>query len=346
MTWGGSGRDISRTLPVPYGPTAGTLGTWTPDRPRAPRYALAPMTSPADLQAQADALHWYHTIDLGHGVVTKGDSAQDEGTGILPDVTGRSVLDIGAWDGKYSFLAERAGASRVIALDHYAWGVDFAARGAYWAECIQAGALPDQSRDETDFWQPDLPGRRGFELAKAALGSKVEPLVADFQTVDLAEVGVFDVVLYLGVLYHMKEPLTCLERVRAVTKEVAVIETEAVHLQGREGEVLLQFHAGSSLRIDFGNWFVPTIEALHNLCRAAGFSEVRTVVGPPPPPPPQTAPPRAQRGASDQRRARAAAVGPERQLPRRRPRLPLSCRRPQATPLPRVARTGSRRPRA
>ena len=90
--------------------------------------------------------------------------------------------------------------------------------------------------------------------------------------------------LYLGVLYHMKEPLTCLERVRAVTKEVAVIETEAVHLQGHEGEVLLQFHAGSSLRTDFGNWYVPTIDALHNLCRAAGFSEVRTVVGPPPPP--------------------------------------------------------------
>ncbi len=194
------------------------------------------MTSPADLQAQADALHWYHTIDLGNGVVTKGDSAQDEGTGILPDVAGRSVLDIGAWDGKYSFLAERAGAARVVALDHYAWGVDFAARGAYWAECIRSGLLPDQSRDETDFWQPDLPGRRGFELAKAALGSQVEPLVADFQTVDLAGLGQFDVVLYLGVLYHMKEPLTCLERVRAVTKEVAVIETEAVHLQGHEGE--------------------------------------------------------------------------------------------------------------
>ena len=242
------------------------------------------MTSPADLQAQADALHWYHTIDLGNGVVTKGDSAQDDGAGILPDVAGRSVLDIGAWDGKYSFAAERAGAARIVALDHYAWGVDVDARGAYWAECIHAGVLPDQSRDETDFWQPDLPGRRGFELAKAALGSKVEPLVADFQTVDLAEVGRFDVVLYLGVLYHMKEPLTCLERVRAVTKEVAVIETEAVHLQGHEGEVLLQFHAGSSLRTDFGNWYVPTIDALHNLCRAAGFSEVRTIIGPPPAP--------------------------------------------------------------
>ena len=245
------------------------------------------MTSPAELQAQADALQWYHTIDLGHGVVTKGIGVQPTGPEIFPDVTGRSVLDIGAWDGKFSFLAERAGASRVVALDHYAWGVDFLARGAYWAECIEKGVLPDQSRDETDFWQPDLPGRRGFEFAAAALGSKVEPVVADFQTVDLDGLGQFDVVLYLGVLYHMKEPFTCLERLRAVTKEVAVIETEAVHVEGLDHEALLQFHAGSSLRTDFGNWYVPTIEALHNMCRAAGFAQVRTVAGPPPPPPPE-----------------------------------------------------------
>jgi tRNA (mo5U34)-methyltransferase len=242
------------------------------------------MTSPAEVQAQADALYWYHSIDLGDGVVTKGASAQDKGAEILPDVSTRSVLDIGAWDGKFSFLAEQAGADRVVALDHYAWGIDFAARGAYWAECIARGVFPDQSRDETDFWLPDLPGRRSFEFAAATLGSKVEPVVANFQTCDLDELGTYDVVLYLGVLYHMKEPLTSLERVRAVTKEVAVIESEAVHFQGLEHEALLQFYAGSSLRIDFGNWFVPTIEALHNLCRAAGFAEVRTVVGPPAPP--------------------------------------------------------------
>jgi tRNA (mo5U34)-methyltransferase len=242
------------------------------------------MTSPAEVQAQADALFWYHSIDLGDGVVTKGASAQDTGAEFLPDVTGRSVLDIGAWDGKYSFQAEQAGAARVVALDHYAWGVDFEARGAYWADCIRKGVFPDQSRDETDFWLPDLPGRRSFDFAAATLGSKVDPVVADFQTCDLDEIGVYDVVLYLGVLYHMKEPLTCLERVRAVTREVAVIESEAMHLQGLDHEALLQFHAGMSLGIDFGNWFVTTIEALRNMCRVAGFSEVRTIVGPPAPP--------------------------------------------------------------
>ncbi len=64
-----------------------------------------------------------------------------------------------------------------------------------------------------------------------------------------------------------------------------MIETEALHIQNLEHEVLLQFHAGSTLRTDFGNWYVVTIAALHNLCRAAGFSEVRTVHGPPEPVP-------------------------------------------------------------
>jgi hypothetical protein len=100
---------------------------------------------------------------------------------------------------------------------------------------------------------------------------------------DLTPLGAFHVALYLGVLYHMKEPLTCLERVRSVTKRVAVIETEAVHMQGLDHEHLLQFHAGNDIHADFGNWYVPTMEALHSLCLAAGFSSVRTLKGPPTP---------------------------------------------------------------
>jgi len=267
------------------------------------------MQSSEDLQARTDELMWFHTIDLGNGVRTKGIGVQSTGSEILPDVKGKTVLDIGAWDGKFSFLAEQGGAKSVTALDHYAWGVDFVARGHYWSECIEKGVFPDQTRDETDFWRPELPGRRGFEFAKTTLNSAVEPLVTDFATTDLEALGQFDVVLYLGVLYHMKEPLTCLERVRATTKEVAVIETEAVHLNGLEHEAMLQFHAGSSLQTDFGNWYVPTIEALHQMCRVAGFSEIKTVHGPPEALPPQPGGRRAklQRGLD---RARGADTSP------------------------------------
>ena len=132
-----------------------------------------------EVQARVNAIPWYHSIDLGHGVITPGDSKTVPLTpDQLPDFSGRSVLDIGAWDGYYSCLAERLGASRVVALDHYAWGVDFAARDAYWEECRSRGVVPDPDRDLADFWRPELlHGRRAFDLAGEVLGSRVEPVV-------------------------------------------------------------------------------------------------------------------------------------------------------------------------
>jgi tRNA (mo5U34)-methyltransferase len=238
----------------------------------------------ADLQAQADSIAWFHSIDLGNGVTTKGlsDKNATVTAAQLPDFSGKTVLDIGAWDGYYSFLAERNGATHVVSLDHYAWGVDIPARERYWNECRENGVLPDHSRDTTDFWRADLPGRRGFDFAHAALSSKVESVVADFTTVDVGSLGSFDVVLYLGVLYHMKEPLTCLERLRAVTHGVAVIETAALRIPQVAGQSFLEFHSGSELNRDFGNWFQPNIEAVQALALAAGFSKVEIVQGPPP----------------------------------------------------------------
>jgi tRNA (mo5U34)-methyltransferase len=134
----------------------------------------------------------------------------------------------------------------------------------------------------TDFYRPDtMPGRRGFELARDVLGSGVEPVVGDFMQVSPDELGRFDVVLFLGVLYHVREPLTALERIRLLTDEVAVIETEAVDGPGLGRARLLEFHPGGELGGDHTNWFVPTEAALHALCSAAGFRRVETRLGPP-----------------------------------------------------------------
>ena len=244
------------------------------------------MSKSADLQSEADELAWFHSIDLGGGVTTRGMSDADSTLreDQLPSVTGKTVLDIGAWDGYFSFLSERLGASRVVALDHYVWGVDLVARNNYWTECFESGTLADHSRDTTDFWRPELPGRRGFEFAAKALNSNVEPLLADFATADLTDLDVFDVVLYLGVLYHMKEPLTCLERLRSVTREVAVVETQAVHYQGLDDHQLMLFYAGGEINVDFGNWYVPTMAGLKAMLLAAGFSSVEIIQGPAPGP--------------------------------------------------------------
>jgi tRNA (mo5U34)-methyltransferase len=230
------------------------------------------------------AISWYHSIDLGAGVVTPGNPVNEDFVARgLPEVEGRTVLDVGAWDGFYSFLAERRGAIRVVALDHYAWCVDFEARLEYWRACDAAGELPDHNRDLTDFFRPDtMPGRRGFELAKKVIGSRVEPVVGDFMQLEPNELGRFDIVLFLGVLYHVREPLGALERIRALTSEVAVVETEAVRTLGLGRARMLEFHPGGELGGDHTNWFVPTESALHALCRAAGFRRVETRVGPPP----------------------------------------------------------------
>jgi tRNA (mo5U34)-methyltransferase len=239
----------------------------------------------ADVRSAVAELFWFHTIDLGDGIVTPGTPPNEslEQPGAFPDVRGKSVLDIGTWDGKYAFRAEQEGATRTVALDHYAWCVDFEARNDYWTACQARGQYPDPEYEERKFWRRDeMPGRRGFDLARRILQSSVEPVVGDFMTMDLDQLGTFDVVLYFGVLYHMREPFTALRRLRQVTRGMAVIETAAVRVPDREQEGFLLFFPGAELSNDHGNWYVPSERALLWMCRAAGFAHAEARVGPPP----------------------------------------------------------------
>lgn len=239
------------------------------------------------LQERVDAVpFWWHSIDLGHGVVTPGhksaaDLQRELDAMALPDLRGRSVLDIGGWDGFFAFEAERRGAARVAVVDHYMWSMDSPGQQAYWRRCRQEGIAP-RPYHETEFWHPDtLPGKRGFDLARAALGSHVEPIVADFMTCDLAALGAWDVVLYLGVLYHMEEPLTALRRLSAVTSELAVVETEAIVVPELEHDALWRFFPGAELNGDVSNWWAPNACGLLGALTAAGFSAPRVIAEPP-----------------------------------------------------------------
>jgi tRNA (mo5U34)-methyltransferase len=228
---------------------------------------------------------WWHSIDLGHGVVTPGHKSaqalrQELDAMALPDLRGKSVLDIGGWDGFFAFEAERRGAARVAVVDHYMWSMDSPGQQAYWRRCMQEGVTP-RPYHETEFWHPDtLPGKRGFDLAREALGSSVEPIVADFMTCDLATIGRWDVVLYLGVLYHMQEPLTALRRLAAVTGELAVVETEAIVVPGLEHEALWRFFPFAELNGDVSNWWAPNLTGLTGALRAAGFAAASPSLGP------------------------------------------------------------------
>jgi len=229
---------------------------------------------------------WWHSIDFGHGVVTDGfkpvEGLQHELKALrLPDLHGKTVLDIGAYDGFFSFEAERRGAERVVALDHYVWAVDLPKAIAYWKECNERGIPFDPKAEAAQFHPEELPGMLAYKTAHRALDSKVETVVQDFLEADAAQLGTFDVVLFLGVLYHMQNPFQALQRVASLTRGVAIIETEAMALPGNEHRALCEFFEAGELNNDSSNWWAPNEKAVAGMCRAAGFSRVEVVVGSP-----------------------------------------------------------------
>jgi tRNA (mo5U34)-methyltransferase len=205
---------------------------------------------PDDLQNSADALRWYHTIDLGHGVVTKGiDNSPERLTRLcLPETfSGRSVLDIGAWDGFFSFEAERRHAARVVAADHFAWH---------------------------DGWATGQ-GKAGFQLARSALNSHVEDVDVDIMDLSPERHGTFDVVLFLGVLYHLLNPLQALGRVASVTKDVLILET-VVDMVGLRRPAVA-FYPGEELNKDRTNWWGPNQAAVIGMLKSVGFQRVELI---------------------------------------------------------------------
>ncbi len=224
---------------------------------------------------------WYHSIELAEGIVTPGRAplatwrAQLERLA-LPDLRGKSVLDIGAYDGFFSFAAEQRGAARVVALDHYVWSCDMA---SYMRERNAAAGAgqPIPPPHATRHWRPDeLPGRRPFDAVHALFDSRVVPVVGDFMAIDPASLGRFDIVLFLGVLYHMEDPLGALRRVAEFTAPggLAIIETEAVEIPALGDGAFCEFFPGDELNHDPTNWWAPNARALAGLCRAAGFRAV------------------------------------------------------------------------
>jgi tRNA (mo5U34)-methyltransferase len=230
--------------------------------------------SDPELQRRVDEhAFWWHSIDLGNGTVTPGHKSaqimQEEVRALrLPDLHGKTVLDIGAWDGYFSFAAERLGASRVVALDYYTWATDPAVIGPRASDA----AFPPASSEP---WDPvNLPGKTGFDLAHSVLGSKVESVFGDLLTLDASVLGQFDIVLFLGVLYHSRFPSEMLERVASLTRETMILETESFTLKGYEDLALGEFFETDELNDDDSNWWSFTEPALAGMCRSSGFVEI------------------------------------------------------------------------
>lgn len=198
---------------------------------------------------------WFHTFALAPGVYTPG-IARDHGYR-LPVVgadrfEGRSVLDIGAFDGFYSFLAEARGARRVVAVDN-----------EQYVDWVRAR------------FGVTLPGGAAFHAIADLLTSKVEYHRMD--AMDVRELGErFDAVLCFGILHRVTNPIALLQTLAAVLTPggQVVLETYGSLLPGDPAAIEVHNPGAVYARDEFLYWGFPA-EGLRRLARIVGLGDVK-----------------------------------------------------------------------
>jgi tRNA (mo5U34)-methyltransferase len=216
--------------------------------------------SAAEIRRQVQALGpWFHNIDLG-GVSTAPDHFLGDypnmkwrkfADAIPADLTGKTVLDIGCNAGFYSIEMKKRGASRVL-------GVDF------------DDVYLEQARFAAKVAEADIEFRKLSVYDVGALGEK------------------FDVVIFMGVLYHLRHPLLALDLIREhVVKDILVFQS--MQRGSRDVPDLADNYPFSDYDLfddpaypklhfvekryanDPTNWWVPNAACAEAMLRSAGF---------------------------------------------------------------------------
>jgi tRNA (mo5U34)-methyltransferase len=219
--------------------------------------------SPGEIRQRVEALGpWFHNLDL-RGVATApghylGDYPAVKwrhfADAIPADLTDKSVLDIGCNAGFYALEMKRRGAARVLGLD---------------------------TMDEY--------------LAQARFAAEVSELDIEFRKLSVYDIGAlrerFDIVIFMGVLYHLRHPLLALDLIHAhVARDLLVFQSmqrgsEAVEKLKPNYDFWTteQFDRPAFPRLHFiehryaddpTNWWVPNRACVEAMLRSAGFNIV------------------------------------------------------------------------
>jgi tRNA (mo5U34)-methyltransferase len=219
---------------------------------------------PADLIAQriAELGDWFHNIDL-HGHPTAphhflGDYPavkwRQFAAALPADLRGRTVLDVGCNGGFYSLAMKRRGAARVVGID--------------WDERY---------------------------LAQARFAAEVSDLDIEFRRLSVYDVGTlgerFDVVLFMGVLYHLRYPLLALDLLHEhATRDLLIFQSmlrgsaqvatladdypfEEPHIFDEPAYPRMHF-VERRYSADQTNWWIPNRAAAEAMLRSAGYTVV------------------------------------------------------------------------
>jgi tRNA (mo5U34)-methyltransferase len=197
-----------------------------------------------DLTQYVQTIKWYHSFNFPCGVSVTGYDPSEANfqrmMKYMPEVKDKTVLDIGAWDGFYSFKMKTLGAKRVLATDHFCWN------GDGWGN------------------------KKGFSIAKKLLNADVEDLEIDIPYITPETVGMWDIVLFLGVLYHRTDFFESFRHAASVTKEVLVLDTIIDNTLDPETS-LIKFYPNDEVAKDYTNWFVPNKTAMREMFFSQGF---------------------------------------------------------------------------
>jgi tRNA (mo5U34)-methyltransferase len=213
--------------------------------------------SDAEIRKKIESVRlWYHRIPIHPGLVTPGHNDGETTLAHLQlpaDCKGKRALDLGTRDGYFAFELERRGAE-VVAIDY----------------------LP---AEET-----------GFSVAAELLDSKVRYVQDNVYNLSAERLGQFDVVLFLGLLYHLPDPMQILNNVRSLCRDRMYLETHVIDNfvllpDGKTTTMkklspvctqipLMQFYPRRSLNNDPTNYWGPNVKCLEAMLAECRFEVV------------------------------------------------------------------------
>lgn len=209
----------------------------------------------AFVQAQS---FWYHRIYLGQGVYSMPAPAYHEqvwqrfGPALPDDLHGASVLDVGSNAGFFSLQLKLRGAGRVL-------GIELIDLYLKQADTIKK------------WWGKD----------------DIEYRPGDAHDLDRLDEK-FDLIVFAGILYHLKNPLYVLEQIGRLCQDAVLVETECIPADKRNRVIarsgprgktalrpmtngFMKFVEADELDGDGSNWWLPDAECVMGMLRVAGF---------------------------------------------------------------------------